>query len=542
MFAIANRYGTKIKNELPKYFATATDSLYNISVKTVNVNILTRSVTLKKVQIWVDSNKMERQLRDSIAQKNYYNISIPRLKVGNIMWDKLVGGSGLSCGSLKIIDSKIEIFKTDTAHCKYTPHKTRARKRELTIGTARIINGTINYKTVASDFIFQHVDITLVDWENLKDSTRFLMAKKGVIKVGEFVYHNPKSDYNFSVNDLEFGSASQKLTARDLKLQIKGTEQEFYSRHKKQKEIYDLYSPTLEVTQINWLKLLNKHELSASTMYLNNFRVNVLFSRIPPENKESKLGKFPNQLLQKLKMPTYLKEIKLHNGSVTYTEESDVTLQRATIYASELKGNITNITNKSNLTTVNNKCHAVLTAKLNDYSDVKANLGFALDKPNGEFTLQLNINDLKGSQITDQTKALAMIAVRSLNMKNLNLDIAGNELGASGDFTMQYSNLGIKIIKAASDKKKEKRKKGFITFITNNLILYSANPMPGEQIRRVKTNIERDETKSFFNLIWRNIHAGVQETTVRDKKVIDWMRREEAKSKARKAAKEKARE
>ena len=539
LFIVAGRYGNKIKAEIPKRFAVATDSLYHISVKKVNVNILTRSVTLKKVDISVDSAKLAQQLTDSNAQKHYYNINIPKLKVSGIMWDKLVGGSGLSFTELRIVDPKIKISKTDTALCKYTLQKTRQRKRDITIGLVKVVNADIIYAMTKGSFAFSHVDIDLNDWENSDDTTRFLMSDKGVIHAADFKYLSPTADYIFDVKNIAFSSTAQKLTASDVTLKLKGSERDFYKKYRTQKEIYDLYFPTLEVTRINWLKLFNNQEFSASSVYLNNFKVNVLFSRLPPENKESKLGKFPNQLLQKLKIPCYLKEVKLNNGSVTYTEESDVTKQKASIYVKELEGNITNITNKNNLTSVNNECHALLSAKLNDYSNIEAKLTFALDKPDGSFDLNLNIGDLKASQITDQTTALTMIAVRSLSMKSLSMRLSGNERVASSDFTMQYSNLGIKILKKADDKKKEKRKKGFITFIANNLILFSANPMPGKEVRHVKTYIKRDENKSFFNLIWRNIHAGVQETTVRDKKVIDWMRREDAKNKARKARKRK---
>lgn len=51
--------------------------------------------------------------------------------------------------------------------------------------------------------------------------------------------------------------------------------------------------------------------------------------------------------------------------------------------------------------------------------------------------------------------------------------------------------------------------------------------MPGEEVRKVQTKVERDELKSFFNLVWKSILQGVQETVIRDMEVIDWIRNNE---------------
>ena len=55
--------------------------------------------------------------------------------------------------------------------------------------------------------------------------------------------------------------------------------------------------------------------------------------------------------------------------------------------------------------------------------------------------------------------------------------------------------------------------------------------MPGEEVRKVQTKVERDEMKSFFNLVWKNILQGVQNTAIRDLEVIDWIRNNEQEAK-----------
>lgn len=536
MFIIAGKYGRKIKQELPGRFAQATDSLYNISVNGVGVNILTRSVTLRNVHISVNEDKMYQQKRDSCAKKHYYDITVPRLRISGIMWDRLVGGQGLSCSMIKIIKPVIKVYKTTPDLCVYDTIKNSKKPTDLYAGKIKLTNGDISYilSNRQQQFRFEHSEIVLNKWSNKtnQDSTasKFLMSENGVITVGNFSYINPQADYHFTMHKLAYNSTAHKLTARDLQLKLKMSEADFLAKHGIQKEVYDLSFPTLELTKIDWKQLTTEGSLIASTLYLNNFNIGVRFNRTAPENPISKLGKYPNQLLQKLTLPVYIKEVKMNNGGVSYTEVSDKTKKEATITAEALNGNISNITNIPVKVEANNISKCLLTAKLNKYSDVQAKLNFVLDNKKGAFTLDLNIDGLQSRQISEQTKALSMIAIKSFNMKNLNMKLDGDERSASGLFIMQYSNLAIKIIKTEDDLKKTKRKKGLMTFITNNLILYSSNPMPGESIRKVHTNVKRDETKSFFNLIWKNIHAGVQETTIRDRDIIDWIRREQAKS------------
>ena len=108
---------------------------------------------------------------------------------------------------------------------------------------------------------------------------------------------------------------------------------------------------------------------------------------------------------------------------------------------------------------------------------------------------------LQGRQINEQTKAFTNVEIKSFNMKSMNLQLTGDEHQAHGSFTMLYNNLGIRILKKPENIEDGKRKKGLLTFIANNMVLYSNNPMPGEEVRKVQTKVERDEMKSFFNLV-----------------------------------------
>lgn len=538
-YIIAYKYKDIIHKALPEAVADATDSLYHISVKNVSINILNRSVTLKGVHLWADSAEVARRERDSMAKPIYLDIHIPKLKVSGIMWDKLTGGEGYSCGLFSVVRPKVTIYKTDSALSIYDTASSKPLKREFSASTIRVTNGKVNYafrnKADTNKLQFEQCDVELNDWElsdeSLEEQSRFLLAEQGTIDIGSMLYAPDNFDYKLSLAKIRFSSNDNKFTARDLQLKLKMSQEEFFRKQNMQKEIYELDFPTLEFTDIDRNRLMSKGELHVSAVHLNQSKIKILMNRKLPPNTKSKLGKYPNQLLRKLKLPVYVKTLKVHKGDVTYSEIVEKTDQTGSIHFSNVGGTASNITNIPALVEKDKYCVVKLEGKFSKYTNTHATFRFLLDDPKGGFSVEARMGTLQARQINEQTKAFASIEVKSLNMKNMHVQLAGDERQASGNFTMRYSNLGIRILKKPEDVEDGKRKKGLLTFIANNMVIYSNNPMPGEDVRHVEIQVDRDELKSFFNLIWKNILQGVQNTAIRDLEVIDWIKNNEEEAK-----------
>lgn len=535
---IAYRYKKIIEKALPQAVADATDSLYHISVKRVSINLLNRRITLHDVNIWADTAIINQQKKDSTAKPNYYKMSIPKLQVSGIMWDKLTGGEGYSCGTFILRRPQISIYKTNKA-LTVRNVKQHNVTREFSAGKIQVNNAKITYIFGSIDEIkklnISNLRIKLLNWsydnKSLSDSTRFLLSDNGEIEAGQISYEPPHSFYRFSVQNIKYNSNDNKLTANDLKMKLKVSEEVFLSSHEEQKEIYDIHFPNIELNNLDRLKLSRDKELHISDIYLNHSKIRISLNRLLPENTKSKMGRFPNQLLQKMKLPLDIRKITINNASVTYTETSEKTNKQASIIFDKLNGNVTNITNIPTYLETDNNCIARFNCKLNGNTDVSTIFNLSLTDKQGAFAMNMDIAGLQGRQLTQQTKAFALLEVRALNMKNMTMELTGNELSAKSNFVMLYNNLSIKMLTDENKLLKDKKKKRFISFIANNMILYSANPMPGTQPRRINTYVERDEMKSFFNLIWQNILYGVRETTIRDMEIIRWLQKNEKEKK-----------
>jgi hypothetical protein len=82
----------------------------------------------------------------------------------------------------------------------------------------------------------------------------------------------------------------------------------------------------------------------------------------------------------------------------------------------------------------------------------------------------------------------------------------GNPAGLSGTFNLKHKDLKIAILN-----KDNKEKKGFITAVANLFLKSDSGKFP-ESV--TVENVERDPTKSFFNLFWKGVQEGLKKTLI----------------------------
>jgi len=95
--------------------------------------------------------------------------------------------------------------------------------------------------------------------------------------------------------------------------------------------------------------------------------------------------------------------------------------------------------------------------------------------------------------------------------KELNAHINGSNYTGAGSVSFMYSDLNINILKQNSTSN-QLQKQGFISFIANNLILNTSNPINGEPVKKTTASYSRNIHQSFFNVIWKTILIGILKT------------------------------
>ena len=105
---------------------------------------------------------------------------------------------------------------------------------------------------------------------------------------------------------------------------------------------------------------------------------------------------------------------------------------------------------------------------------------------------------------------MGLVEIESGRMQRTAFDIKANLQGSSGTVHFIYKDLKVKLLKE-DDQGAAPKKKGFLSFLANTLLIKDANPTKDDPARVANINFERTPSASFFNLLWKSIFIGMRE-------------------------------
>ena len=104
---------------------------------------------------------------------------------------------------------------------------------------------------------------------------------------------------------------------------------------------------------------------------------------------------------------------------------------------------------------------------------------------------------------------MALIKIKSGRINSLNFNFTGHNTAAKGTVVMTYDNLKVDVLKRDKNTN-DIKKRGLVTLVAN-FVVKNDNPMNGT-LRESNPEYERNEYKSFFNLVWKTLYTGMKET------------------------------
>lgn len=83
----------------------------------------------------------------------------------------------------------------------------------------------------------------------------------------------------------------------------------------------------------------------------------------------------------------------------------------------------------------------------------------------------------------------------------------------------QYRDLNITPLKSDSAANGKLKKKKFISFLANAILIKDKNPGGNGKLRKPEYTVERDHHDNFFNFIWLSILTGILKTIGTDSQI-----------------------
>ncbi len=356
-----------------------------------------------------------------------------------------------------------------------------------------------------SNVKFNAVDIQKLDSgtsvKNLISSSNWKLSADG------FSFMTANKRYKITMGAFDINNANSSMRIKSLTVKPMFTEAAFSKSLKQQEDLFNLEFNNIELSGIDTRLLIARQRFEAATAILQPV-VKIYRDRTVAADLASKVGKYPHQLLQKIKFPFSVKKVIIKNGMVAYTEKVDVSKKTGTVIFKNINGTISNVTNISDLISKNNLLVLDASASFMGVSQMHTVWKLPLNNSNGAFDVSGTAGRFNAVSLNPLIEPLGMASIKKGRVNKLTFKMNGTDHFARGNATILYDDLKIEILKNDSGNVK---KKGLQSLLANAL-MKDSNPLNGVT-RTDAINYERDRTKSFFNLLWKGVFSAVKKTT-----------------------------
>ncbi|MBK7762906.1 MAG: hypothetical protein IPI46_05970 [Bacteroidetes bacterium] len=346
--------------------------------------------------------------------------------------------------------------------------------------------------------------------KNIKISERnslrnILDSAKWNMQADDFTLTSKDNKYNISFKGLKVNKALSSAMIRSI--QVKPIQSKTNNVLAYQEDIFDIEMKTILLTGLDINQFVNESALRIDEISLH-LDLKVYHDRVPPDRPESKVGKYPHQLLMNLALPVDIRTAIITKSYASYKERSKETKEEGEVIFSNIEGIVNNITNNTLLIQQNPICQLKANGLLLGKAKCVTDWRLFLDSKNGKFEIAGQIGSTSFNKLNALTKPLALTTIEG-QLNSLHFTMAGDDNTANGDIIMLYSSLKLASYKL-SDKTnviEATKTKSSI----NNFFVKNNNPSKGIT-RNAKFAVQRDPQKSFFNLIWKGVYDGIQNT------------------------------
>ncbi|KMQ66716.1 hypothetical protein ACM46_04200 [Chryseobacterium angstadtii] len=267
----------------------------------------------------------------------------------------------------------------------------------------------------------------------------------------------------------------------------------------------DLYD--IKVSQItaggNWDLFSNNKSINASNVTVLNADANIFRSKIP--NDDPKVKPLYSRLLRSIKIPLTVNNLDLKNSVLIYEEDTPESAGPGKLTFSNFNMNVKNL-NSAKTKGKPTKVDIRINCSFMNLAPLSVNWNFDVADHNDGFAISGKTSNLPANGINPFIRPYLHVTATSGTIQEMLFNFKGNPSGLHGTFNLKHKDLKIAVLD-----KHNHEKKGMLTAVANLFIRSDSGRFP-EAV--AVENVERDPTKSFFNLFWKGIEQGLKKTLI----------------------------
>lgn len=269
-----------------------------------------------------------------------------------------------------------------------------------------------------------------------------------------------------------------------------------------ERDLYDLKVDQLSA-EGDWDLFSNNKSVNASHVMIQSANVNIFRSKIPKD--DPKVKALYSKMLRSIKIPMNINNLDLKNSVLVYEEDTPESMGPGKLIFSNFNMNVKNLNSaktKGKPTRVDIK----INCSFMNLSPLSVNWNFDVADHNDAFAISGKTTNLPANGINPFIRPYLHVTATAGTIQEMLFNFKGNPAGLHGTFNLKHKDLKIAVLN-----KHNHEKKGFLTAVANVFIKSNSGSFP-ESV--AVENVERDPTKSFFNLFWKGIEQGLKKTLI----------------------------
>lgn len=505
---------------------TGSQRLYHIDFKDIRLNLLTGTAVLEEVSLVPDTAIFNQMKKAKLAPAHLFQIELKRLQVNRVSVLRAYFKKQIDLSSIILDQPSIHVIRhqvskrPDTLKGDSTLYQQISKSlKSIHVGAIKIVDADVDYINGANlkplhsvKHFNMNVKELLIDSLSQYDSTRFYYAKDVDFELTNLRSTGKDKMYTMKVDTIKGSATGKTIRITGFQMIPLYPDLTFTRKYKYGKDRYDMKFDHIDFEGINFMKLNTDAELEARVLRIGPAKVGIFVNReLPAPPNLDKAHNFPHIALKRLPIPTIIDSIQLKNVAVAYTEYNPISQKRGTIYFDNLSGHILNVTNDSSRLVKNNHAIANLHALVMKTSKIDISINFNLTDKLAAFSYKGQVGPMDLMVLNPMAKNMGLVEIESGKMQRTDFDINANVKGSSGTVHFLYHNLKVKLLKEGENGEQPK-KKGFLSFLANKLLIDDDNPTKGEAPRVAHITFERTPAASFFNLLWKGVFIGMRES------------------------------
>ncbi len=351
---------------------------------------------------------------------------------------------------------------------------------------------------------FRNLNININELEvNPKNDTNIYSYSNFIVKINKPKFNTKDSIYTFKTRNIAIDYKNKSIKIENLLFTPNYSKKQFPINFKYQTERYYIDIKAININNIDLYQLFVNPHLYADNITINNVIADIYRDKTYPLNRNN-FPLFPAQQIKKINIPIDIKNIKINNANITYSEKLSAK-KTGKVDVSNLNIILDNVTNSND----NKLLKISAKGKIRNKIPFKINVNFNYNKPTFTFAGIVYKSNLKNANKI--ISSFEPVEIKRGTLNKLTFNGYANNTSSKGEMLFLYNNINVKLL-TQNNKTSTKVKNGLMSFAANTII-YKNNPVKAKQTaRKVNFGYKRDKNKSFINYIWKSFFNGVIET------------------------------